>query len=356
MVKVIRLSWIFLSFWFTIGRNMNLATSPPPVVPPSSTSRVVAAVATWQFGALAVEACAAKLLQPGASALDAVEAGINVVELDDAEQYYVGLGGLPNAKGVVECDAAVMDHRRRYGAVMGLTDIATPVSVARSILEHSPHSIISGEGAKQWAVSRGFPVTSMLTDKSRDEYVSWLDKQPPIPPVPATATATEQDGVEVSVGTISQHAGTVSGTVGADVDNTKPADCHDTVGVICLDAEGRLAGTVGGTISADVDDTMPVDCHDTVGVICLDAEGRLACGTSTSGWAYKHPGRVGDSPVVGAGLYCDGRVGAAVATGDGEEILRVCLSHLVVELMRNHMSPQVRCAESVLGKCRSLSV
>ena len=96
-------------------------------------------------------------------------------------------------------------------------------------------------------------------------------------------------------------------------------------------------------MSGATDASMPPpECHDTVGVICLDAAGRLACGTSTSGWAFKHPGRVGDSPVVGAGLYCDGKVGAAVATGDGEEILRVCLSHLVVELMRNHMSPQVR--------------
>ena len=165
---------------------------------------------------------------------------------------------------------------------MGLSDVATPVSVARSVLEHSPHSIISGEGAKQWALSRGFPLATMLTEKSRKEYVAWHEKQPP---------AQQQPDV---------------------------SDAKDAVAA-----------------------SMPVDCHDTVGVICLDADGRLACGTSTSGWAYKHPGRVGDSPVVGAGLYCDGRVGAAVATGDGEEILRVCLSHLVVELMR-HMSPQVR--------------
>ena len=258
-------------------------TSPPPP------GRFVAAVATWQFGALAVEECAARLLRPGTSAMDAVEAGINVVELDDAEQYYVGVGGLPNAQGVVECDAAVMDHRRRYGAVMGLTDIATAVSVARSVLEHSPHNIISGEGAKQWAISRGFSMTNMLTEKSQKEYVSWREHQPPTPlPIPP-------------------------------YDNTRnPPDDRNTT-----------------------PDMTPTDCHDTVGVICLDAEGRLACGTSTSGWAYKHPGRVGDSPVVGSGLYCDGSVGAAVATGDGEEIMRVCLSHLVVELMRSGRSPQV---------------
>lgn len=260
---------------------------------PSPPSRFVAAVATWQFGALAVEECAARLLRSGTSAMDAVEAGINVVELDDVEQYYVGVGGLPNAHGVVECDAAIMDHRRRYGAVMGLTDIATAVSVARSVLEHSPHSIISGEGAKQWAISRGFPVTKMLTEKSRSEYVSWRENQPSVPP--------PQPQLD---------------------DKTNPPTNNDN--------------TTDAMPSA-----MPTDCHDTVGVICLDAEGHLACGTSTSGWAYKHPGRVGDSPVVGSGLYCDGSVGAAVATGDGEEIMRVCLSHLVVELMRGGKSPQV---------------
>ena len=107
----------FLSILLTIGRitNLHATTTPGPPSPMSPSSRVVAAVATWQFGALAVEECAARLLQPDTSAPDAVEAGINVVELDDAEQYYVGVGGLPNALGVVECDAAVMDHRRRYG-------------------------------------------------------------------------------------------------------------------------------------------------------------------------------------------------------------------------------------------------
>ena len=108
-------SWRFLSILQTIGLIMNLNATTTPGTPPSSSSRVVAAVATWQFGALAVEECATRLLHPNTSALDAVEAGINVVELDDAEQYYVGVGGLPNALGVVECDAAVMDHRRRYG-------------------------------------------------------------------------------------------------------------------------------------------------------------------------------------------------------------------------------------------------
>jgi len=203
--------------------------------------------ATWTFGAIAV-AESSKLLMEGRSALDAVEQGIRCVELDNQEQYWVGVGGFPNADGVMELDAAIMDDDCRYGAVMAIQDIANPISVARTVMDKCIHNILVGEGAKKWALSNGFkPDKSVLTPEM---HKAWLDRQV------------------------------------------------------------KLQKDIKG--------------HDTIGLICLDSNGVLACGTSTSGYAYKHPGRVGDAPIIGSGLYCD-KAGAAVATGDGEEIMRSCL-------------------------------
>ena len=236
------------------------------------------AVSTWKFGSIAVRE-AAKLLSSGVSALDAVEKGINAVELDTADQYYVGVGGLPNSEGVMEFDAALMDHESRYSAVLCLQDIATPVSVARAVLEHSPHNVLSGSGALKFALEHGFTQDkSVLTEAAKLEWEAWRKAQ--------------QQAKEVE-------------------------DGEEDKG------------------------------HDTVGLICIDEKGRLACGTSTSGWKFKHPGRVGDSALPGGGLFCDGAVGAAVCTGDGEEIQRSCLAFLVVELMRGGMSPQQACSEGV---------
>lgn len=200
--------------------------------------------ATWDFGRIAIDRTIPSLLS-GGSALDAIERGINAVELDNQDQYFVGVGGYPNAKGIMELDAAIMDDECRYGAVMGLQDIATPISVARTVLEKSPHNILVGEGARLWAFENGFHAEKILTDPVRDEWLEWKKTY---------EMAAKEDS------------------------------------------------------------------HDTIGFICLDQNGKLAAGTSTSGWKFKWPGRVGDSPVIGSGLYCDGTVGAAVATGDGEEV------------------------------------
>ena len=168
------------------------------------------------------------------------------VENYDAELTFVGLGGLPNADGILELDAAIMDFSMRYGAVMCLQQIRNPISVAKSIMEHCVHNILSGDGAQKWAVDHGFRTEDLATNlKFGEEFSKWKNEQAP-----------------------------------------KIAD----------------------------------DSHDTIGLLCLDANGKLCAGTSTSGWKFKHPGRVGDSPLVGGGLYCDGTVGAAVATGDGEEV------------------------------------
>jgi N4-(beta-N-acetylglucosaminyl)-L-asparaginase len=181
---------------------------------------------------------------------------------------------------------------------MGLQDIATPVSVARSVLERSVHNVLVGEGARKWAVSQGYSVcghstdaVNVLTEKSREEWLAWKRAR--------EGKNKELEQIEGKTATSSSSysknsASSISGV-------TKSA-------------------TKAAVVVEDDDEDEDEESHDTVGVICLDAQGRLACGTSTSGWKFKHPGRVGDSPLVGSGLYCDGRYGAAVATGDGEEV------------------------------------
>lgn len=263
----------FAIFWLLLrGGTKNISKNP--ILSMSASFDCEAAVATWNFGALALDHSIVRLKNEG-SALDAVETGIRALELDTQDQYFVGVGGLPNADGVMELDAAIMDDLKRYGAVMCLQNIKNPISVARSILEKCVHNILIGDGALQWALNHGFVLEpDVLTDKSRLEWQTW------------------KNGL---------------------LDNSDITSEH----------------------------------HDTVGLICIDCNGKLAVGTSTSGWKFKHPGRVGDAPLIGSGLYCDGRVGAAAATGDGEEIMRTCLSFLVVEMMRQGLSPQQACCEGI---------
>lgn len=247
------------------------------------------AVATWKFGQIAIDQCA-EILLSGGSAVDAVEGGILAVELDTRDQYYVGVGGLPNSAGDMELDAAIMDGNLRYGAVLALKNITTPISVARTVMDRCVHSVLSGDGALLWAQECGFTKDSgVLTEPSKQEWLAWKQQQ------------TQPEKLNV----------------------------HN-------DSSGR------SSLQIEVDNG-----HDTVGVICLDSEGHLCAGTSTSGWKFKHPGRVGDSPLIGSGLYCDGQVGAAVATGDGEEIMRCCLSFTVIELMRQGRTPQQACSEAI---------
>ena len=229
------------------------------------------AVCTWDFGNASARAWS--VLQPGGSALDAAEAGVMVEEADPNNQT-VGLGGRPDRDGHVTLDACIMDPDGRCGAVMALEGFVHPVSVARKVMEETPHVILVGEGAAQFALGQGFEQTNLLTEASRLEWEEWK-KEAEYKPI-------------------------------INIEN------HDTIGMITLDAQGRLAG---------------------------------AC--TTSGMAYKMRGRVGDSPVIGAGLYVDDEVGGAAATGVGEEVVRMVGSFLIVELMRQGMSPQKACEEGV---------
>ena len=229
-------------------------------------------LSTWRFG-LEANAAAWEVLKTGGRSLDAVEAGVRVPEGDPNERS-VGYGGRPDRDGRVTLDACIMDEFSNIGSVACLEYIKHPISVARAVMEKTPHVMLVGDGALQFALAQGFPKENLLVEESEKEWKEWL-KTSQYKPL-------------------------------ANIEN------HDTIGMIALDAQGNLSG---------------------------------AC--TTSGMAFKMHGRVGDSPIIGAGLYVDNEVGAATATGHGEEVIRTAGSYLVVELMRQGKSPEAACKEAV---------
>jgi isoaspartyl peptidase/L-asparaginase-like protein (Ntn-hydrolase superfamily) len=240
-------------------------------------------VATWPFGKLATDA-AIKRLAAGDAALDAVLAGAAVVE-DDLTVRSVGFGSLPDRVGRLTLDACVMDGRTlTCGAVAALEHVRHPAAVARRVMEKTPHVLLVGEGAKWFALQQGFPLEFPYTPEAIQE---WLEKHPD----------RKNDGKP---------------------DSKQPVR-YDT--------------------PPDIDERN----HDTVTVLALDAKGHLGGVCTTSGLAHKLPGRVGDSPIIGAGLYADDQAGAAGATGVGEEVIRITGSAFVVEQMRGGRSPQEAC-------------
>ncbi|MER2021861.1 MAG: N(4)-(beta-N-acetylglucosaminyl)-L-asparaginase [Stenotrophomonas sp.] len=238
-------------------------------------------VSTWDFG-VGANQVAWKTLSTGGSALDAVEAGARWAESDLCNPT-VGRCGNPDRDGVLSLDASIMDGDGRCGSVAALSDIAHPVSVARRVMEQTPHVMLVGEGAQQFAVQQGFERRKLLTPEAEKAWREWLK----------TAQYTPEINAER---------------------RSRPGDSsnHDTLGMLAIDAQGRLAG---------------------------------AC--TTSGMAWKMHGRVGDSPIIGAGLYVDNEVGAATASGVGEEMIRNAASFLVVELMRQGRSPAEACREAI---------
>ncbi|HZX77964.1 N(4)-(beta-N-acetylglucosaminyl)-L-asparaginase [Lysobacter sp.] len=252
-----------------------------PTIAAKPTSTGARVVSTWDFGVGANRA-AWKVLDGGGSALDAVEAGARWAEADLCNPT-VGRCGNPDRDGVLTLDASIMDGDGRCGAVAALEDVAHPVSVARAVMEKTPHVMLVGEGAQQFALSQGFAKTPLLTDEARRAWREWLRTSEYQPQINAERQSRPGDKSN-----------------------------HDTLGILALDAQGRLAG---------------------------------AC--TTSGMAWKMHGRVGDSPIVGAGLYVDNEVGAATASGVGEEMVRNAASFLVVELMRQGRSPTQACREAI---------
>lgn len=229
-------------------------------------------LSTWNFGLKANEE-AWKILSNNGLSIDAVEKGVMLVEADPEERS-VGYGGRPDRDGRVTLDACIMDHAMNIGSVACLEYIKHPISVARAVMEKTPHVMLVGEGALQFALTQNFKKENLLTEQSELEWKEWLKKSEYKPIV--------------------------------NIEN------HDTIGMIALDSQGNLSG---------------------------------AC--TTSGMAFKMHGRVGDSPIIGAGLFVDNEIGAATATGHGEEVIRIAGCHLVVELMRQGLSPEKACKEAV---------
>ena len=228
-------------------------------------------ICTWRFPNASLKA--GEMLAAGATALDAVEQGV-MVEEADIRNTTVGRGGAPDREGNVTLDACIMAPSGDAGAVLYLKNNTHAVSVARKVMEETPHVILAGEGADQFAREMGFEKEELLTEASEKAYKEWLKKKEYKPII--------------------------------NVEN------HDTIGMLCIDQKGDIAG---------------------------------AC--TSSGLAYKMNGRVGDSPIIGAGLYLDNEVGGAVATGMGEAILKSVGSFLIVELMRQGKSPQEACETAI---------
>ena len=247
-------------------------------------------ISTWDSG-MEVNAEAWKILSTNGRSLDAIEAGARQIE--NTINCCVGLGGNPDRDGIVTLDACIMDEHSNCGAVAGLEQIKHPISVARKVMENTPHVLLVGNGAQQFALENGFSKeTAQLSESAENTYREWLKKSEYKP----------QINIEKNKGN------------GPFAPNFFP----------------------DGTPN-----------HDTMGLLAMDYKGNLSGGVTTSGMAFKLHGRVGDSAGIGAGLFVDNEVGAATSSGVGEEVIRICGTHLVVEFMRQGLSPEKACKKAV---------
>ena len=248
-------------------------------------------VSTWGVGINANKA-AWEILKKNGRALDAVEAGVMVTEAEKVN-CCVGLNAYPDRDGHVTLDASIMDEHGNAGSVAFLERIKHPISVARLVMEKTPHVMLAGSGAQQFAIEQGFSLEDdKLSDDAKNAYTEWL-KTSQYKPI-------------------------------SNIENSKGQNAF---------APHRFAD---GSLN-----------HDTIGMIALDAQGNLSGSCTTSGLAFKMRGRIGDSPIIGAGLFVDNEVGAAVSTGLGEEVMRVCGTHMVVEAMRHGATPEDACKLTV---------
>ena len=250
-------------------------------------------VSTWDSG-LSANAAAWKVLEKGGRALDSVEAAARSAE--DEPSCCVGLTALPDRDGLVTLDASIMDEKSNIGCVSFVQNIKHPISVARKLMETTPHVMLSGDGATQFARENGFPIEpSALSPESEQAWKEWLKKSDYKPVM--------------------------------NIENRKPGG-----------STSQFAPYFFEDGSAN---------HDTMGTIALDAKGDLSGAVTTSGMAYKIHGRVGDSPIIGAGLFVDNEIGAATSSGVGEEVIRICGTHTVIEQMRYGKTPEQACREAV---------
>mgnify|MGYP003113343354 CR=1 FL=1 len=237
----------------------------------NKTPNLPIAICTWHFSE--ANNTAGKALEAGNAALDAAIKGVSVEE-QNLKNTTVGKGGAPDREGNVTLDACVMAPDGDCGAVMAVSNTSHVAALARKVMEETPHVILVGKGAEEYATLTGFETENLLTETSKKAWQEWL-KSPEYKPI-------------------------------INIEN------HDTIGMLTMDKQGDIAG------------------------VC-----------TTSGLSYKMKGRVGDSPIIGSGLFLDNKIGGAVATGMGEEVVKTVGSFLIVELMRNGMSPQKACEEAI---------
>ena len=224
-------------------------------------------IATWDVKNATKKAW--EIISSNGNSLDAIEQGCMIEEANKDGQS-VGIGGLPDREGNVTLDACIMDHYGNCGSVVYLKDIKHAISVARMVMEKTPHVMLAGDGAKKFAISMGFKKENLLTEKSKKDWIKWKENE-------------------------------------------------------------------------EYNPIINIENHDTIGMLAIDKNKNISGGCTTSGLAYKMQGRVGDSPIIGSGLFIDNEVGGAVATGLGEEVLKTVGSFLVVELMRQGYSPEEAC-------------
>lgn len=269
--------------------NQSSATGILPV-PALKAAGKPLVISTWDFG-IAANHAAWEVLSAGGRSLDAVEKGVQVPEADPKNQS-VGFGGLPDRDGKVTLDACIMDDLGNCGSVAALEHIMHPISVARMVMEKTPHVMLAGDGALQFALENGFQKINLLTPESEKVWKEWLK----------TAKYEPVMNIENKL-----------------YDKASPT---------------RLPGNQYN--------------HDTIGMLAIDSKGNLSGACTTSGMAFKLHGRVGDSPIIGAGLFVDNEIGGATSTGVGEEVIRNVGSFLVVELMRQGYPPEEACKEAVM--------
>ncbi len=264
---------------------------------------------------------AMEMLKAGADTLDAVVAGVNILE-EDPEETSVGFGGLPNEEGVVELDASVMHGpSRRAGSVASIRGVKTPSKIAQLVMEQTDHLMLVGEGAGRFAESMGYRRETLLTEKARLAWLVW--KQ----------SLRDASGHNNWVGTLDAPAG--PGKPSARLKQLFPEASDELLAWACQMAVRPPTGTI--------------NC------LALNTRGAMSGVTTTSGLAWKIPGRVGDSPIIGAGLYVDQDVGGAGSTGRGEENIRVAGGHTIVENMRRGMTPREACLDALKRIARNFN-
>jgi len=260
------------------------------------------ALATWKHG-VEPNRISFEAMRDGLSSLDGVELGARYCEADETCMS-VGRGGIPDELGVVTLDACIMDHEGNCGSVSFVKNYPHPIAIARRVMEKTPHVMLAGEGAEQFAAREGFFTSDLLTDASKKLYETWQE-------------LPEKLNVRL-----------------------RRSDEDENEYIFEYPEKEKMRELLRSELPHN-------ESHDTIGLLARDKHGNISGACTTSGLAFKMHGRVGDSPIIGAGLFVDGNVGAAVATGNGELVMRACSSFHIVEMMRQGVEPEAALHKAV---------